>query len=86
MENTAYIYFKNVHSSKYIELEIPLDITANDLIVSLNEIYELGIDVEDIINYYLISENPIALIRGNKTLEQFGVRNGTTILFKKGEL
>ena len=30
---------------------------------------------------YLKSENPIALLRGNKTLAEYGIRNGTLINF-----
>ena len=64
-----------------VDLEIPLYITANDLVVALNTAYELGIDTSDIKNCYLKAEKPIALLKGNKTLAEFGVRNGTIISF-----
>ena len=63
------------------DVEIPLYITANELVVALNEAYDLKIDTSNIKNCYLKAEKPIALLRGNKTLEEFGIRNGTVIYF-----
>ena len=48
---------------------------------ALNEAYKLEIDTSNIKNCYLKSENPIALLRGNKTLAEYGIRNGTLINF-----
>ena len=56
-------------------------ISANDLVNALNTAYELGIDTSDIKNCYLKAENPIALLKGNKTLAEFGLRNGSVINF-----
>ena len=53
--------------------------TANELVIALNQAYGLGIDLSDITKCYLKTENPIALLKGNKTLEEFGLRNGTII-------
>lgn len=64
-----------------VDLEIPLDITANDLVYALNKAYNLGIDISNIKECYLKSENPIALLRGNKSLREFGIRNGSIIVF-----
>ena len=63
------------------DIEIPLYITAYDLVVALNEAYDLQIDTCNVKNCYLKAEKPIALLRGNKTLAEFGVRNGTVIYF-----
>lgn len=62
-----------------MDLEVPLSISANDLVLALNTACELGIDTSDIQNCYLKTEHPIALLKGNKTLAEFGVRNGTVI-------
>lgn len=43
--------------------------------------YGLGIDITDIKNCYLKAENPIALLRGNKTLFQYGIHNGSIISY-----
>ena len=62
-----------------IDLELPLDITVNELIAGLNQAYGLEIDQENINQNYLKTENPIALLKGNKTLREYNVRNATVI-------
>lgn len=84
MGNTAIVDFKNLDNGLAVELEIPLDITANDLSLALNEAYQLGMDTENIFSCYLVAENPIAFLRGNKKLEEFGIRNGSIIIYKRG--
>lgn len=64
-----------------VDLEIPLDITANELVLALNAAYCLDIDTSDIKNCYLKAENPIALLKGNKTLADYGLRNGSDIYY-----
>lgn len=81
MENKAIVIFRIHKSNLETDLEIPLDITANDLVNALNSAYELGIDTSDMKNCYLKAENPIALLKGNRLLSEFGVRNGTIINF-----
>lgn len=80
---TAIVEFKNGNSSYSEEIEVPLSITANDLIYALNNAYELGLNSENVFEYYLCSENPIAFLRGEKTLADFGLRNGSVIIFKR---
>ncbi len=63
------------------DIEFPLYITANDLIVALNAAYDLKIDISNVKKCYLKAEKPIALLKGNKTLAEFGIRNGTIIYF-----
>lgn len=81
MENKAIVIFK-IHKRNFeVDLEVPLDISANELVIGLNTAYDLGIDVSDVKNCYLKAENPIVLLKGNKLLSEFGVRNGTIINF-----
>ena len=61
------------------DIEVPLNISANEFVVALNSAYDLGIDTTNIKNCYLKAENPIALLRGNKSLMEFGLRNGSVI-------
>ena len=75
------VVFSIINKGISKDLEVPLSITANELVIALNNAYSLGIDTTSIKNRYLKSENPIALLKGNKTLEEFGVRNGTVIYF-----
>ncbi|MBE6784933.1 MAG: hypothetical protein E7538_01685 [Ruminococcaceae bacterium] len=79
MKDTAIIVFNITKRNFTVDLEVPLDISANELVVALNTAYELGIDTTDIKNCYLKAENPIALLKGNKTLAEFGIRNGSVI-------
>lgn len=81
MDNKAIVIFKMHKRNAEVDLEIPLDISANDLVNALNSAYELGIDTNNVKNCYLKAENPIALLKGNRQLSEFGVRNGTVINF-----
>lgn len=77
--NNAIIIFNIVKKNKSVDLEVPLSISANELVTALNTAYELNIDTSDIKNCYLKAENPIVLLKGNKTLAEFGLRNGSVI-------
>lgn len=81
MDNRAIVIFNNIQKNIKVDIEIPLDITANDLIIGLNKAYTLGIDTNNLAQCYLSCENPIYLLRGNITLRECGIRNGTTINF-----
>lgn len=63
------------------DIEVPLDITANDLIVGLNDAYKLGIDLSDMRQCYLSCENPVALLKGKRSLGEYGVRDGSLITY-----
>lgn len=71
------------YMGKERDMELPLTITAQELVIGLNDAYGLGIDTADIKQCYFQAENPIALLKGNKTLKEFGVRNGTIIYHTK---
>lgn len=80
MNNETAIVILNITKRKFtVDIEIPLNISANELVIALNTAYELGIDTSNIKNCYLKAERPIALLRGNKTLAEFGIRNGSVI-------
>lgn len=79
--DVAIVIFNIVKRQFTIDIEVPLDITANELVIALNTAYDLGIDTSNIKNCFLKAENPIALLRGNKTLSEYGIRNGSVINF-----
>ncbi len=79
MNDRAIIIVKIFPRKEIYDIDIPLDISANDLVIALNEAFKLEIDTDNILNCYLRLENPIALIHGNKLLKDYGVRNGTII-------
>lgn len=81
MENSAIVVFKILKRNFETDLEIPINISANDLVNALNKAYDLGIDTSDVSNCYLKSERPIAFLKGSKKIKDFGIRNGTVIYF-----
>lgn len=81
MENKATVVFRVYRRALEVDLEIPLNITANDLVIALNQAYDLGIETSDVKNCYLKTENPIALLRGNKLLKDYGIHNGTIVQY-----
>lgn len=81
MASKAVVMFR-LRRGEPMDLEIPLDITAEELIRALNTAYGLGIGPDQLSKSYLKAENPIALVRGDKTLEALGIHEGTTIHFE----
>lgn len=79
MKKTAIIILNARSKGIKRDIEIPIDITANDLVIALNAAYNLNIDVEDIRNCYLKMENPIALLHGNKMLKDYGIHDCSVI-------
>lgn len=78
-KDTVVIRFR--YDNKEIDLDVPVSITAQELVVAVNESYNLGIDTADAKSCHLQAENPIALVKGNKKLSEFGFRNGTIVYF-----
>ncbi|MCQ2517625.1 MAG: EsaB/YukD family protein [Lachnospiraceae bacterium] len=81
MGETATVIFTASKRNIHTDIEVPLGISANELVIALNEAYNLKIDISSVKNCFLKAERPIALLRGDKTLGEFGVRNGTIIIF-----
>lgn len=79
MEDKIVIVFNVIKRNISVDLEIPLDITVRELVIGLNDAFDLGIDTSDIKQCYLKAENPIVLLRGNKLLRGCGLRNGSII-------
>jgi hypothetical protein len=76
--NSAIITVNLVHAHKSHDLETPLDISANELCSALFAKY-LPAQHEDMQQYYLKAERPIALLRGERTLREYGLRDGSII-------
>ncbi|MEY8266787.1 EsaB/YukD family protein [Lachnospiraceae bacterium 64-25] len=83
MKETLTVIFANETTGEEMDLEIPLYITADELIRSLNKALMLGIDMDDMENCFLRIENPIALLRGDRLLKDFHLRTGTKICYAK---
>lgn len=65
--------------NKMVDIEIPADITCNELVVALNGAYGLELDMSDISKCSLKCENPTALLKGIHTLREYGLHNGSLI-------
>ena len=79
MDEKVIVILENSLTGKKMDIEIPTDITVNELLYGLNEGLNLGINLEDSSECYLTMENPIALLKGNKELSEYGIRNGSII-------
>lgn len=80
MDDKVIVTFQMHKRERQVDLELPLNMTAHELVTALNQAYALGIGNESM---YLACENPIALLRGGRTLETFGLRNGSVIHFTR---
>lgn len=77
--NKATVILNIKKMNKSIDIEVPLDITANDLVIALNNAYNLEIKTDNLMDVYLKAENPIALLKGNRTLSEYKIRDGSII-------
>lgn len=81
MKDTIVIVFEYERGGHTLDIEVPKNLTANELIFGLNEELKLGIDVSNPKKNYLGTHNPRLLVRGAKTLEELGFRDGTVIIY-----
>ena len=79
MKETAVVVVHVPNKSVTEDLEIPLYITANDLIEALAAIYQVPFDPDRIFSFYVKCESPKALLRGQTTLSDYGVRDGSNL-------
>ncbi|MDR1564213.1 MAG: hypothetical protein LBS74_04560 [Oscillospiraceae bacterium] len=81
MDDKAVLILRLHNRGLEADIEVPLSISANELVLALNAAYDLGIDADNVQNCYLKAENPIALLKGNKTLREYGMHSGSVINF-----
>lgn len=77
--NKATVILNIKKINKKIDIEVPLDITVNNLVIALNNAYNLDIKTDNLMEVYLRAENPIALLKGNRTLLEYKIRDGSII-------
>lgn len=75
------ILFRWEQKNIELDLDIPTDITAHSFVLALNEALDLDINTDDLSNCYLKTEEPIALLKGNHILKDFGLHDGTIVNF-----
>lgn len=83
MEDKVIVIFVNGKIHMELDVEIPLNITANELIYGLNEAFKLGISIDDPEECFLRMENPIGIIRGDTIISEYGIRNGSKIIMDR---
>lgn len=81
MEEKIIVELCSKKTGQTCDMEIPLNITAIELLQALNKALNLGIRIDNIADCYLTSENPIALLRGNVELSDFGLHDGSKIFY-----
>ena len=75
------VEFHDTQTGRSSDLQLPMNLSGNDLVVALATAYKLPINVNNPEELYLRTEDPISLIEGDATLEQLGLSNGTRIYF-----
>lgn len=83
MKEKVILQFEREKTGECFDIEVPLDITANELLYSLNQGLHLGLNLSDMSQCYLTTENPIALLKGDVLLEKFNIHDGTRICFNR---
>ena len=76
------VEFHDGSRNRVTDVEIPLFLTGNELVIALGKAYDLPLNPEDPSQVYMRAENPVALIAGNLTLAQMGIANGTRIFYE----
>ena len=79
----ANVIFNNKVDGYQKEIRIPLEVSCRTLVTVLNDALGLGINVDSDSDCYLISENPIAMLKGNGEVEAHGIRNGSEIIYNR---
>lgn len=80
MDDKVIVIFINEKTHLGVDIEIPTNITGNELIYGLNEAFQLGISIDNPEKCFLRMENPIGIIRGDTTIREYGIRNGSKII------
>ncbi len=82
MKETAVCILKSGGSRAPTDLEVPLDLPADELIRALGEMFCQGPGSCGPGNGFVRCENPIALLHGSRTLREWGVRDGTIVYLR----
>ena len=77
-DNTVNVIYNDICSSMCYELNIPLYITGDEFVNAMLSIF--GGDDSD---YCVISDSPVMVICGNRSLKSFGLREGSMVSLKK---
>jgi len=73
---------------KEVDLDVPCNITVKELYEGLREGFHWKMEKKEERQIYLRSENPIALLKENHTLEEYDLRDGSILsipFFERGD-
>ena len=79
MDKKAVVQFYHPVKRIPVDLEIPLDVPASELLFGISEAFSLGISEDMIAQCCLKTEDPIALLTDSRTPEECGVHDGTKL-------
>lgn len=82
MDNKVVVMIKMANNPGVFDIEIPLNITANELIYGLKQAFNLAINMDNPDECFLRMENPIGILHGDTLLSEYGIRNGSTIIIE----
>ena len=83
MKKSVVVEFRWGNNSK--DIEVPLNITCEELIHALNYGIGLGIDERDTRSYSIRSSNPPVYVGGTMTIEEIGLLDGSTLSLQEYE-
>lgn len=79
MEKKVVITIQLFERKEEYDIEVPLDISVEDFIDALSEAYDLSAKFALPENRFLRADSPIAFLKGEHLLYEYGIRNGTVI-------
>lgn len=77
------ILFKNMANGDSVDLQVPTDISADEFVRAVRQVYKLDIDLNDPMQMYLQMEDPIAFLQGDERLADLGMRMGSVVYYYK---
>lgn len=80
MSKSVIVQLYYLATQEIFDVEVPLHISVKQLIYGLNEAYHFNLVYD---NCVISSENPIACLSSDKTLESFGIHTGSTIIVRQ---
>ncbi len=84
-DNTINVIYYDIFSGMSYELNIPLYISGSEFTEALLSIYAQA-ELQDKDNYQVISDSPVIVVCGNRSIKSFGLRNGSVVSLRKNNI
>jgi len=79
MAKRAVVMLNLIARNEVFEIDVPLDLSASELMGGLNKAYKLNMTADEVADCYVKAENPVVLMHGKKTLEEYGIVTGSVL-------